>query len=144
MLGTDKALQFFAGYVVELSLSVDNLFVFLLLFKFFQVIFFVSSLRISLFPHHFSQIVNSGCPFVHQDAQVRTCLKPKEFNKTERKDRYLVVDRHTYDTHGRASPNPGPSAIPPRALPTMLKVPFIRATRSVGDRAGSVRYSVGC
>eukprot|EP00752_Nemacystus_decipiens_P012890 g11410.t1 len=39
MLGVDKALQFFAGYVVELSLSVDNLFVFLLLFKFFQVPF---------------------------------------------------------------------------------------------------------
>lgn len=39
MLGADKALQFFAGYVVELSLSVDNLFVFLLLFKFFQVTF---------------------------------------------------------------------------------------------------------
>ena len=39
MLGADKALQFYAGYVVELSLSVDNLFVFLLLFKFFQVRF---------------------------------------------------------------------------------------------------------
>lgn len=36
-LGADKALQFFAGYVVEMSLSVDNLFVFLLLFKFFKV-----------------------------------------------------------------------------------------------------------
>lgn len=37
VLGADKALQFFAGYVVEMSLSVDNLFVFLLLFKFFKV-----------------------------------------------------------------------------------------------------------
>eukprot|EP00904_Undaria_pinnatifida_P005395 jgi/Undpi1/1986/HiC_scaffold_12.g05373.m1 len=36
-LGADKALQFFAGYVVEMSLSVDNLFVFLLLFRFFKV-----------------------------------------------------------------------------------------------------------
>lgn len=36
-MGADKALQFFAGYLVELSLSVDNLFVFLLLFRFFQV-----------------------------------------------------------------------------------------------------------
>lgn len=36
-MGADKALQFFAGYVVELSLSVDNLFVFLLLFRFFNV-----------------------------------------------------------------------------------------------------------
>jgi len=36
VLGVDKALQFFAGYVVELSLSVDNLFVFLLLFNFFK------------------------------------------------------------------------------------------------------------
>lgn len=37
VLGADKALQFYAGYVVEMSLSVDNLFVFLLLFKFFKV-----------------------------------------------------------------------------------------------------------
>lgn len=37
VMGVDKALQFFAGYVVELSLSVDNLFVFLLLFDFFKV-----------------------------------------------------------------------------------------------------------
>lgn len=36
-LGADKALQYFAGYVVEMSLSVDNLFVFLLLFRFFKV-----------------------------------------------------------------------------------------------------------
>lgn len=36
-MGADKALQFFAGYVVEMSLSVDNLFVFLLLFRFFKV-----------------------------------------------------------------------------------------------------------
>ncbi|CAM9752427.1 unnamed protein product, partial [Ascophyllum nodosum] len=38
-LGTEKALQYVAGYVVEMSLSVDNLFVFLLLFKFFKVPF---------------------------------------------------------------------------------------------------------
>lgn len=36
-MGAEKAVQYFAGYVVELSLSVDNLFVFLLLFKFFKV-----------------------------------------------------------------------------------------------------------
>lgn len=36
-LGAEKALQYVAGYVVEMSLSVDNLFVFLLLFKFFKV-----------------------------------------------------------------------------------------------------------
>lgn len=36
-MGAEKAVQFFAGYVVELSLSVDNLFVFLLLFDFFKV-----------------------------------------------------------------------------------------------------------
>lgn len=36
-MGADKALQYFAGYVVELSLSVDNLFVFLLLFNYFKV-----------------------------------------------------------------------------------------------------------
>ncbi len=33
----DKALEFVAGYLVEKSLSVDNLFVFLLIFRFFQV-----------------------------------------------------------------------------------------------------------
>jgi tellurite resistance protein TerC len=31
--GPDKALQFLAGYLIEKSLSVDNLFVFLLIFK---------------------------------------------------------------------------------------------------------------
>jgi tellurite resistance protein TerC len=35
--GGEKALQFFTGYVVELSLSVDNLFVFLLIFGYFNV-----------------------------------------------------------------------------------------------------------
>lgn len=38
-LGPEKTLQYVAGYVVEMSLSVDNLFVFLLLFKFFKVPF---------------------------------------------------------------------------------------------------------
>lgn len=36
-LGSEKALQFLAGYVVEKSLSVDNLFLFLLIFSQFQV-----------------------------------------------------------------------------------------------------------
>ncbi len=36
--GGEKALQFFTGYVVELSLSVDNLFVFLLIFGWFKVL----------------------------------------------------------------------------------------------------------
>jgi tellurite resistance protein TerC len=35
--GPDPALEFLAGYLVELSLSVDNLFVFLLLFTYFKV-----------------------------------------------------------------------------------------------------------
>jgi tellurite resistance protein TerC len=35
--GGEKALQFFTGYLVELSLSVDNLFVFLLVFGYFRV-----------------------------------------------------------------------------------------------------------
>ena len=35
--GSTKALEFSAGYVVELSLSVDNLFVFLILFKHFRL-----------------------------------------------------------------------------------------------------------
>ena len=35
--GTDLGLKFLTGYVIELSLSVDNLFVFLLLFSFFKV-----------------------------------------------------------------------------------------------------------
>jgi TerC family integral membrane protein len=37
MEGNTKALEFFAGYVVEQSLSVDNIFVFLLLFEYFKV-----------------------------------------------------------------------------------------------------------
>jgi tellurite resistance protein TerC len=36
-VGAQPAQEFLAGYVVELSLSFDNLFVFLLLFNFFQV-----------------------------------------------------------------------------------------------------------
>jgi tellurite resistance protein TerC len=36
-LGTEKALQFLAGYVIEKSLSVDNLFVFLVIFSYFKV-----------------------------------------------------------------------------------------------------------
>src|SRR6266498_814465 len=35
--GTDAGLKFLTGYVIELSLSVDNLFVFLLIFSFFKV-----------------------------------------------------------------------------------------------------------
>src|SRR5215831_1258972 len=35
--GTKPALDFFTAYVVEESLSVDNLFVFILLFQFFKV-----------------------------------------------------------------------------------------------------------
>eukprot|EP01018_Ginkgo_biloba_P034093 Gb_18034 [translate_table: standard] len=37
--GTSKASEFFAGYLLEQSLSVDNLFVFILIFKYFQVPF---------------------------------------------------------------------------------------------------------
>uniref|UniRef100_A0A7S0HY79 EF-hand domain-containing protein n=1 Tax=Hanusia phi TaxID=3032 RepID=A0A7S0HY79_9CRYP len=36
-LGADKALEYFTGYLLEESLSVDNLFVFLLLFEYFKV-----------------------------------------------------------------------------------------------------------
>lgn len=36
-MGQEKAVQFFTGYVIEKSLSVDNLFVFLLIFKYFDV-----------------------------------------------------------------------------------------------------------
>jgi tellurite resistance protein TerC len=36
-MGQQKALEYFTGYVVEKSLSIDNLFVFILLFGFFQV-----------------------------------------------------------------------------------------------------------
>lgn len=35
--GTDQALAFFAGYLLEYSLSVDNIFVFVLLFSYFAV-----------------------------------------------------------------------------------------------------------
>lgn len=36
-LGKTKGLEFLTGYIIELSLSVDNLFVFLLIFSYFQV-----------------------------------------------------------------------------------------------------------
>src|SRR5215813_9366400 len=35
--GTQRGLEFVTGYVIELSLSVDNLFVFLLIFRYFKV-----------------------------------------------------------------------------------------------------------
>ena len=35
--GTQRGLEFVTGYLIELSLSVDNLFVFLLLFSYFKV-----------------------------------------------------------------------------------------------------------
>ena len=35
--GPEKALEFFTGYVIEYSLSVDNIFVFVLIFAYFQV-----------------------------------------------------------------------------------------------------------
>src|SRR6185503_7670336 len=35
--GISKAKEFFTGYLIELSLSIDNLFVFLLIFNFFKV-----------------------------------------------------------------------------------------------------------
>ena len=37
MWGSEKALEFLAGYLIEKSLSVDNLFVFLLIFHYFAV-----------------------------------------------------------------------------------------------------------
>ncbi len=36
-LGKDKALEFFTGYVIEKSLSVDNLFVFIMIFSYFRI-----------------------------------------------------------------------------------------------------------
>lgn len=36
-LGTEKALEFFTGYLIEESLSVDNLFVFIMIFSYFHV-----------------------------------------------------------------------------------------------------------
>src|SRR5665213_2174055 len=35
--GQQKALEFFTGYLIELSLSIDNLFVFFLIFSHFKV-----------------------------------------------------------------------------------------------------------
>ena len=35
--GTQTALEYYTGYIIELSLSVDNLFVFLLIFQYFAV-----------------------------------------------------------------------------------------------------------
>lgn len=36
-MGSDKALEFFTGYVIEKSLSVDNLFVFIMIFTYFGI-----------------------------------------------------------------------------------------------------------
>lgn len=39
-MGGDKASEYFAGYILEQSLSVDNLLVFVLVFEYFKVIYF--------------------------------------------------------------------------------------------------------
>src|SRR5207249_7031526 len=36
-LGSEKALEFFTGYLIEYSLSVDNIFVFIIIFLYFAV-----------------------------------------------------------------------------------------------------------
>ena len=36
-LGMDKAIEFYTGYIVEESMSIDNLFVFILIFSFFKI-----------------------------------------------------------------------------------------------------------
>src|SRR6185369_16709587 len=36
-LGETKALEFFTGYIIEKSLSVDNLFVFIMIFSYFRI-----------------------------------------------------------------------------------------------------------
>lgn len=36
-MGPDKALEFFTGYIIEESLSVDNLFVFIMIFSYFHI-----------------------------------------------------------------------------------------------------------
>jgi tellurite resistance protein TerC len=36
-LGREKALEYFAGYIVEYSLSIDNMFVFLMIFSYFAI-----------------------------------------------------------------------------------------------------------
>lgn len=36
-MGSTKALEYFAGYLLEQSLSIDNLFVFVLVFSYFKV-----------------------------------------------------------------------------------------------------------
>ena len=36
-LGTDKAIEFYTGYIVEESMSIDNLFVFILIFSIFKI-----------------------------------------------------------------------------------------------------------
>jgi hypothetical protein len=48
VLGVPKAIEFFSGYVVEESLSVDNLFVFILLFEVRISAVFVFSVRVGI------------------------------------------------------------------------------------------------
>src|SRR5215218_7703651 len=36
-LGSDRGLEFFTGYLIEYALSVDNIFVFLVIFSYFNV-----------------------------------------------------------------------------------------------------------
>lgn len=47
--GRQAGLEFFAGYIVEQSLSVDNLFIFIMLFDYFKVPAEFQVLEASLF-----------------------------------------------------------------------------------------------
>jgi len=38
LLGKTKALEFFAGYIIEKSLAIDNLFVFIMIFSYFKIL----------------------------------------------------------------------------------------------------------
>ena len=40
-LANERTLEYFTGYLVEKSLAVDNVFIFLLIFAFLQIVFFI-------------------------------------------------------------------------------------------------------
>lgn len=58
MKGQQAGLEFFAGYIVEQSLSVDNLFIFIMLFDYFKVPaeFQVRTISFDIFDRWFSSV----------------------------------------------------------------------------------------
>jgi Integral membrane protein TerC family len=73
MKGPDSASEFFAGYLLEQSLSVDNLFVFVLLFSYFQV---PKAYEAKVLEYGILGAAGLRAAFIGASPQLHTCVAP--------------------------------------------------------------------